>query len=234
MKYLKTVLVDSENRVDLQIEAAKNLEQWGIKAKDEEEKKNLIRSVTGIPQEKVWGWNGLIKRTSINIDKFAPVYYEAYLSKFRCFIELGRGEKDKEKKAKFFETADRDIVTLLQMRPQLGGQDWYPLFDTQYKQLERLRGKNSTGGLKGLAAKMGEQPLEAAKPADANANDTAAVNDETLESEDASSQKSASTKAKEKKKEKEDAKNMASVYFGIATVIVIIPVIIFFTRKKKK
>ncbi|MCL2745207.1 MAG: hypothetical protein FWE67_15295, partial [Planctomycetaceae bacterium] len=230
MRYLKTVLEDSENRIDLQIEAAKNLEQWGTKAKTEEDKKNLSRAVTGIPHEKVWGWNGLIKRTSTNIDKFAPFYYEAYLSKFRCFIELGRSEKDKEKKAKYLDTAERDLITLIQMRPQLGGQDWYPLFDSMYKQLERAREKGPVGGLKGLFARIGEQQAEAEKQTETGVKtDTVAAaeipDDEVVE------------KAGKKKgaKKKKDEGTDATIYLAIGVVGIAIPVVIFLvTRKKKK
>lgn len=226
MNVLKILLDDSDGRIDLQIEAAMNLEAWG-----KEDPTKMVRAVTGgFPSRKIWGWNGIIKRTSIDIDKYANVYYDAYLNKLRCFIELGRGEKDREKKQKYYDTAERDIRSLLLMRPQLGGPDWFVRFDQIYKSLERAKGNNRPAGLKTLLEQLGdEQPVVEAVA------DTASqfVDNESAKDEAKPKKKKTQDSAKAKTQKKQKSNNMP-IIFGACAVGLCVPVIAFFAMRKKK
>lgn len=230
MNVLKILLDDSDGRIDLQIEAAKNLEAWG-----KEDPTKMIKAVTGgFPSRKVWGWNGIIKRTSIDIDKFANVYYDAYLSKLRCFVELGRGEKDRDKKLKYYDTAERDIRSLLLMRPQLGGPDWFARFDQLYRSLERAKGNSRPIGLKTFLDQLGDE-----QPVVENVADTASqfVEEESGKASPRPKKKTtkktqASVKAKAPKKE--ESSNMP-IIIGLCCVAGLgVPAAVFFATRKKK
>ncbi|MDR0870899.1 MAG: tetratricopeptide repeat protein [Planctomycetaceae bacterium] len=209
MKFLSVMLEDGENRLDIQIEAAKTLQAWG-----KEDSPKLFSAVAGhFPVPQVWGWNGLIKRTSVNIDKFSEMYYESYLNKFRCTLEIAKTEKNADKKKKLLDNAYRDFASLVSMRPQLGGQDWYGQFDQTLRQIEKAQGNAKTGGIKELLKKLGETGLP------------------PKETEVAA--KKEPVKKTEAKKETKPSGTNTALFFSIGVVIVLIPVCILMLRKKK-
>lgn len=228
MEYITQLLGESEGRIDLQIEAALTLEAWG-----KDDPKKLMQAVAGINASirddvkygPVWGWNGLIKRTSQNVDRFAEFYYDAYLSKFRCVLEIARGEKDRKKKENYLNNLERDMTGLVMMRPQLGGPEWFAQFDQVYKSLERAKGSNRPGGLKELLEKIGEEvpTVEGA----ANASPTVSDDPDAPRSESVSS-------LKEELVKKSDSSDSLAVWAGLGTVVLCIPVILFFALRKKK
>ncbi len=125
LKTLDKLLEKSRGRIDLQAEAARTLEAWG-----RQEPKRLVQAVTGgFPSKNVWGWNGLIRRTSTDVDRFADVYYESYLGRFRCVLQSIEKEQDAKKREKLLAEAKRDFETLKQLRPELGGQKWREKFE---------------------------------------------------------------------------------------------------------
>jgi hypothetical protein len=161
MKQLVETLNEAENRLDIQVEAAKMLEAWG---KDDRQK--VLVAVAGeFPTKKVWGWNGIIKRTSTNLEKFAESFYEAHLNKLNCVVILAKEESDKKKKEKLLDNSIHSLIALLQFHPDLGGEEWYPEFDKVCKNIERIQGTVKPDGIKGLLAKMNEAaPIAAVEP----------------------------------------------------------------------
>lgn len=155
LNYLNALL-EEENRIAIQIEAARTLEAWG----KIDNQKTAQAVVGGFPSRAVIGWNGLLRQTRNNIDRFSDFYYEAYLGKFRCAIEMARiAEKNKDDKRKdsLLENAYNDFGTLISQRPQLGGPEWFALFDQQFKILERMRGEQRPKGLRELQKTVAAQ-----------------------------------------------------------------------------
>ena len=136
MKFLANILEDDGNRIDTQIEAAKTLEAWGS-----EDIKKLYFAIGGRdPGPYVWGWNGLIKRTSADVERFGEVYYNSYLSKLRCCLAIFKAEADPAKKEKVLKGAFKDIAQLISTRPQLGGPELFAQFDQIYRNIQKAEG----------------------------------------------------------------------------------------------
>jgi hypothetical protein len=218
MNYVAGLLEDSENRIDIQIEAAKTLDAWG-----KSDPAKLTRAVVG--RAPIWGWNGIIKRTSINIDKYPDFYYEAYLSKFRCVIEIAKNEKDTQKKEKLLADADRDFIALVQLRPQLGGQEWFARFDQVYKSLERATGKTKAGGVKELLKTLGETQIAVQEIDNIKTPEPEITDSETPKK----TKKQTKTTAKSKKQS-----NNLGMFIGLGVAIVVVPVAFFVVFRKKK
>ncbi|MDR2440511.1 MAG: hypothetical protein LBE12_14210 [Planctomycetaceae bacterium] len=233
MKYVADLLEESENRIDIQIEAAKTLEAWG-----KTDLSKLVRAVAGrFPSEKIWGWNGIIKRTSVNVDRFAEFYYEAYWSKFRCVIEIARNEKDAPKKEKLLADANRDFVALIQLRPQLGGQEWFARFDQVYKSLERANGKSKPTGIKELFKILNETQIAVQEVDNIKTSQEPEISKTTNEKTEP--QTVAETPKKSKKQTKTTAKskkdsNNFSLFISIGIVVILVPVAFFIAFRKKK
>ncbi len=145
LNMLDEMLQHSSGRIDLQMEAARTLEAWGAM-----EMEKLSQAVTGRPinngvSQNVWGWNGLIRRTSNNVENLADYYYESYLGKFRCVLKLAEAEKNAEKKAKLLTTIESDFRLLRQLRPELGGEKWREQFEQIDETVKRNRHTDSAG-----------------------------------------------------------------------------------------
>lgn len=161
MSGIGRLLHEQENLVDLQIEAAKILEAWGRR-----EPGKYALSLTGTTvdvktgKSNVWGWNGVIRRLGQNIDQspdLTPLYYGAHLSRFRCLLNQAKAEKDVAKKTSLLDRAYKDFGTFIQLRPELGGQEWYPQFDRIFTALDRERGNAKSGGMSELLRRMAEK-----------------------------------------------------------------------------
>ncbi|MDR2757360.1 MAG: AsmA family protein [Planctomycetaceae bacterium] len=223
MKYVADLLEESENRIDIQIEAAKTLEAWG-----KNDASKLVRAVAGrFPSANVWGWNGIIKRTSVNVDRFAEFYYEAYWSKFRCVIDIAKNEKETSKKEKLLVDAERDFVALVQLRPQLGGQEWFARFDQVYKSLERANGKSKPAGIKELFKTLGETQITVQEVD--NVQTPAEPETKTVAETPQKPKKQAKTTTKSKK----DSSNLG-IFIGIGVAVIFVPVAFFIVFRKKK
>ncbi|MDR2704644.1 MAG: hypothetical protein LBC02_02590 [Planctomycetaceae bacterium] len=230
MNYVADLLEESENRIDIQIEAAKTLEAWG-----KSDPSKLLRAVAGrFPSTQIWGWNGIIKRTSVNVDRFAEFYYEAYWSKFRCVVEIAKNEKNAPKKEKLLADAERDFIALVQLRPQLGGQEWFAKFDQVYKSLERANGKSKPVGIKELLKMLNETQI-----ATQEVNN---IKNESPEEKENETKNVAETPKKPKKQTKTTAKSKndsgnsgnLGIFIGLGVAVIFIPVAFFIVFRKKK
>ena len=146
MKFLANILEDDGNRIDAQMEAAKTLEAWGS-----EDVKKLYFAIGGRdPGPYVWGWNGLIKRTSADVERFGDIYYNAYLNKLRSCLAIFKAETDPAKKDRVLQGALKDIAQLVSTRPQLGGAEFFAQFDQIYRTLQKAGGNGKPKTLKDL------------------------------------------------------------------------------------
>ncbi|MDR2117427.1 MAG: hypothetical protein LBP87_13710 [Planctomycetaceae bacterium] len=229
MKYVADLLEESENRIDIQIEAAKTLEAWG-----RSDSSKLVRAIAGrFPSGRIWGWNGIIKRTSVNVDRFAEFYYEAYWSKFRCVIEIARNEKDATKKEKLLADADRDFVALIQLRPQLGGQEWFARFDQVYKSLERAGGKSKPAGIKELLKTLGETKIAVQEVDNIKTSEEIKIPEEPETKTVAETPKKSKKQTKTATKSKKGSDNLG-IFIGIGVAVIFIPIAFFVAFRKKK
>ena len=129
LRLLYELLHESENRRDVQVEAARTLQMLGKTNKD-----NYVKAIVGDDkkpdgQYRVWGWNGIIRKVSTDHDKYKTEYYESYYNKAVCRILLAR-ELTGEESVKMSIGAKDDLARLRQLRPELGGPVWSKRFES--------------------------------------------------------------------------------------------------------
>ncbi len=118
---------ESENRLDVQVEAAKTLQLWGAA-----DRGNYIKAIVGDAkkpdgQYEIWGWNGILRRVSPRLEKYKSEYFEANYNKAICRILLAQKLTGSEANA-MDEGAKKDILRLQQLHPDFGGAPWTSRF----------------------------------------------------------------------------------------------------------
>ncbi len=237
MKFLADILQENENRLDTQIEAAKTLEAWGKK-----EPKKYYSAVGGRdPGKYIWGWNGLGNRLATSmanapesaVEQFTELYYDAQLSKLRCFVEIYKTEPDKAKKEKAHSAAMTGLTQLVSQRANLGGPEMFAKFDQLYKNLQKADGIAKPQTLKDLQ-KDADSVLLEAKAADEK---RAAEQKQAAEAEAAKTEADKEAEVAQKAKEAEDAAtaaNMNMIYAVGGTALLCLPFVFFLVFRKKK
>ena len=129
LRLLYELLNESENRLDVQVEAARTLQMLGKTDKD-----YYVKAIVGDDkkpdgQYRVWGWNEIIRKVSKDHDKYKTAYYESYYNKAVCRIYLAR-ELTGAESTKMSNGAKDDLARLRQLRPDLGGDVWSKRFET--------------------------------------------------------------------------------------------------------
>lgn len=154
---LTGVLKTRANMVDAQIEAATTFQDWGAV-----DAKHYIEAMAGAVKHQdkkgredrlIWGWARIAIRTQPLKDaRMQDYFYEARFNLAKCRVEYAKGKSGKEK-ADGLKKAESDILYTHQLRPTLGGPEWFKKFDDLLKQIQRLLDKKPTG-----------LPTEVAKP----------------------------------------------------------------------
>ena len=128
---LTTLIGESENQPSVQIEAARTLQLWG-----QADKEFYVRAIVGDlkksdGQYAVWGWQGIISRTSRNFEKNKSEFFEAHFNKAVCRILLARKLGGQDAK-KLLDGAKNDLNYVQQLHPNFGGEPWA----SRFKKLE--------------------------------------------------------------------------------------------------
>ncbi len=144
------------------MEAARTYQSWG-----REDPKMYLKAILGgsydndKTKRQIWGWNGIIRRISNNIDRLRDEYYGAYDGKFRCCILYAAGTADAAEKKKLLEGCEKEIARIVQLRPDVGGEDWFPIIDKDLKDIRKALGQAKPAGLKDLVKELGTAPSPA-------------------------------------------------------------------------
>lgn len=131
---LKVILAKSPNALNLQVQAAELLQQWG---RIDPQKYEL--AIGGIPAEgtgngAVWGW-GKIANTAMRYEQFRDNFFQARYQMAQCQLSLA-GSKQGADKAKLISSAKRNLTMTKQLYPTLGGETWTTKYDALIKSAE--------------------------------------------------------------------------------------------------
>lgn len=129
------ILRESEDRIDVQLEAARTLQYRG-----RESVTFYSKAIVGDekrPDGKflVWGWNGLIGKTSQDFARFADMYYGSHYNKAVSRVLLSRALPAAQAKT-MLQGAKSDLQRLRQLRPQVKQTPWSSKFDALLKSIE--------------------------------------------------------------------------------------------------
>jgi len=150
MAIMEEILSQNPAMLDVQVEAARMLQQWsGGKTAEQ-----LTKAVNGyLPSPKnrqnaIWGW-GRISVATAGKPNLEKTFFEARLELARCRYWQGLLEQDPAKREKLLQRAKSDIGQTLFNYPQLGGPEFTERFDKLCREIQRELKQQDTG-LKGL------------------------------------------------------------------------------------
>ncbi len=144
MDLLVEVIEAKPTAISAQIEAAYTYQEWG-----EVKSTYYAYAIAGgrpnketkIPR--VWGWVKIGNRVVRN-PSYIKTFHEARYNIALCRFESALGESS-EKKGQLLTQAEKDILDVFRLYPEMGGSDWFPKYDKLLKTIQKLRNKTPTG-----------------------------------------------------------------------------------------
>jgi hypothetical protein len=120
--------------VDAQVEAAYIYQAWG-----EERPECYEFAVQGSPSSReVWGWGELSRRVE-SAAKYQDVFFEARYNLALCRLRQAQAETDPLRRGRRLEAAERDLLDLQQLHPDLGGKSWQQKLSELLRQIRQSR-----------------------------------------------------------------------------------------------
>ena len=152
----RAILTANPGLISVQIEAAKNYQDWA--SYDKSTARYYNNAVMGWSDKSnklvIWGWQPMASKIAGD-SRFTQQFYEARYNLAVCRFKYGLTLEDKEKRTKLIQFAKLDIVNLATLFPDMGGEQWRPKFDVLLKNIQKELGDKAP---KGLAALTVEAP----------------------------------------------------------------------------
>ncbi|UUO08452.1 hypothetical protein M4951_09065 [Blastopirellula sp. J2-11] len=154
------VLRENPMMVNVQVDAAKMLYDWGI-AKDEARK--FGEAIQGAePNDKkqniIWGWGRIqfiltkYAAKDANQPTYREVFFEARYNMALARFQFATRQTTDDAKQKFTAMAEKDILSTEFAYPDMGGEVWRPRFDALLKKIQSALRKPAVGLKKSEAA----------------------------------------------------------------------------------
>ena len=146
MKYLLSVLVRRNMMIDAQVLASEVYQAWAAVPGNA---KRYQKAIMGGYRSKktnsnvVWGWQKIAKLTAVSkthADIFHKARYNMAVCQMQLALELG-GQDKKDA----LEAAEKSIVRLQILYPEMGGPRWWKKYDNLLKKIEKLQEKRPVG-----------------------------------------------------------------------------------------
>lgn len=160
METYVAVLKENPIMVNVQVDAAKMLYDWGV-AKDDP--RYFFESIQGAyPNDKkqnaVWGWGRIQSILSkyaskdANQPTFRETFFEARYNMALARFQFATRQKSEDNKQKYSAMAEKDIVSTQFSYPDMGGEQWFERFDALLKKIQTAQRKPAVGLKKPAAA----------------------------------------------------------------------------------
>lgn len=142
---LASILSESPNMLDAQIEAARAYEQWAADINPKYRSQAYQAALVGARPDSsgknvIWGWGKISQMTS-RAPKYRERFFEARYHVALCRFLMGRASED----SRVVEKAISDITSVAALYPELGGPEQRRRFDALLKQIQKEAGKSPTG-----------------------------------------------------------------------------------------
>jgi len=148
MSLLLDVLEEREQMIDAQVQAAYVYQSWG-----RGDPGYYKLAYAGSEKHKqVWGWGKIAikvqrKARQDKTGRYRSIFHEARYNLAWCRFQLAqKGETT-------LELAEKDILVVQRLYPEMGGEKWYPKYDRLLRQIQDLAGQQPLG----LKATAGEE-----------------------------------------------------------------------------
>ncbi|MDI9444266.1 MAG: hypothetical protein QM844_08875 [Planctomycetota bacterium] len=139
-------LKERETRVDVQMEAARTLQDW---ARADEKPELYLSAIVGEQVDGrylVWGWNGIANRV-VSREEYRPIFHEARYNIALCRTRLAQVKTGGER-AELLKQAELDITRTYQLYPKMGGPEWFEKYDALLKAIRKFRNQPNPKGLR--------------------------------------------------------------------------------------
>ncbi|QDV71666.1 hypothetical protein Poly24_54050 [Rosistilla carotiformis] len=134
------VLAKNAMMLNVQVEAAKLLQDWGQQDAD---KYLEAMNGPGSAAPSVWGW-AKIGKTTITYPQFRNTFYEARYEYARSALALAASRQGADKD-KLLSNAERSLSQTQRLYPTLGGDQWPTKYDETLKEIQTAQGKPAVG-----------------------------------------------------------------------------------------
>jgi hypothetical protein len=145
IKLLVSLLEENENRVDVQIQAARTYQDWGSESPE-----YYVKAILGGQERQgrhlIWGWNGIARRVQGRED-YRDLYFEAIYHRILCRVQLAKS-KSGEEQTKLLHQAETELKRIHRLYPNMGGPEWFVTFDNLLKNIRTFLGQSNPPGLK--------------------------------------------------------------------------------------
>lgn len=169
METLAEVLDAHNTLIDAQREAAYTYQAWG-----EATPGYYLLAVTGGRKTKrgdgtaaylVWGWEGICRRVQDSRPR-EEIFHDARYNLALCRFKYAQTKAGQEQ-IDLLKQAQKDILVIRRLHPEMGGRQWYDRYNGLLKKIEKLLGEKEQG-LKGAenqhAADTKKEPNKSGTP----------------------------------------------------------------------
>ncbi len=153
------VLAEQESQLAVQQAAAQTYQRWGEASGGIKKLERAIHGgfqVRSTGKNRFWGWLKLAlvaERAARSDPKYKDVFFHARLEAARCRYLIGIKSQGEARK-KHLATAKQSVRSMLQLYPELGGENWRGQFEFLLRQIQKSSGESPTGLKEFSAAKM--------------------------------------------------------------------------------
>ncbi len=149
LKIIKAILRERNVVLDAQLEGCYAYQDWG-----REDSRAYRKAILGSYDKKkgkptvcvVWGWGKLAKRV-IRSKPHQVLFHEARYNLALCRFQwaLNPPKNEKGRKRELLEMAERDVLIIQKLFPDMGGPQWRHKYDELLKDIQETQGKKRTG-----------------------------------------------------------------------------------------
>ncbi len=150
MDQLVEVIKENPMMVDVQIEAAYTYQEWATQEGKAGYYKYAVQGGRKARRKEdnqivylVWGW-GKLARLVMRSASHRDVFHEARYNLALCYFEYAKTLGSEERK-KYLQDAEKSIVVLQKLFPDLGGGEWFEKYDDLLVKVQRALNKTPTG-----------------------------------------------------------------------------------------
>jgi len=138
------ILEEKNMMLDVQVDAAMAYQQWGDSGKCEYYDRAIKGGPEDVRKRTIWGW-GEMSRKIGGRKEYDETFFKARYNLALCRYKQGKCETGKAQAKKYFDLAEKAVIVLDAVSPELGGPEWRAKFNDLLKKTQEALGKEVVG-----------------------------------------------------------------------------------------